>query len=254
MKRSNSGENSDEEVESVKMKNWMINCDMGEGMENDIQIMSMIDECSIACGGHTGDEQSMSRTVELALENNVKIGAHPSFPDRENFGRELMIMGREVLLTSLVDQVNQLQTVCESFGTEITHIKPHGALYNHAAIDQTLAEVITDMMKAFPGIELFAPWKSLMSNVAEKADIKITYEAFADRRYNKDLTLVSRKKDRAIITRPELTMRQVLSIATQDRVITIDGESVELKATSFCMHGDNPNVIEILSMINDIKE
>jgi len=227
---------------------------MGEGMDNDAEIMPLIDACNIACGGHAGDEDSMNETVLLARQHQVKIGAHPSFPDLDNFGRLPMEMEPDALTHSLMAQIKALQSICQSNRTQIAHIKPHGALYNMAAKDETLAEVIVEVIKSFPRTQLFAPWESALAKKARAARIQVVYEAFADRRYLNDGTLVDRSNPKAIILRPELAMAQILSIITHDRVIPIEGEGVDIKASTFCVHGDNPNVIQILGMLNDLKE
>ncbi len=236
------------------MKNWKINCDMGEGMQNDAEIMPLIDQCNIACGGHAGDIASMKKTVALAQEYQVEIGAHPSFPDRAGFGRVALKMKSSELSASLKAQVDSLKSICEQAGTKIHHIKPHGALYNNACEDQELADIIVDLMKNYPRTLLLAPWESLLAKSARKARIKVMYEAFADRKYKSDMSLVGRSDNRAIITRPEIAMSQLLSIATHDQVVPLEGEAIDIKASTFCVHSDNPNVLQILKMLNGLKE
>lgn len=229
-----------------------INADVGEGLNNEAQLMPYLSSCNIACGGHAGDEKTIYEVVKLAKTNKVKIGAHPSFPDKENFGRQIMKISCADLYTSLKQQVRNLMKVLRAEHAMLHHIKPHGALYNLAAVDKKTAEVIIEVVKsiAMP-IYLYVPYSSVIADLAQKENIKITYEAFADRNYNADLTLVSRSQVNAIITDPDEVVEHVKSMIFQQKVKTINGLEVEIKADTFCVHGDNPEALILLHNLTE---
>ena len=230
-----------------------INCDVGEGLNNEAQLMPYISSCSIACGGHAGDKKIIRKVVDLAIENDVKIGAHPSFPDKFNFGRLRLEMPINELQQSIEEQIQLVIDVCKEKNALLHHIKPHGALYNLAAIDSIHAEVVVKAIKnSAPDAFLYVPYNSVIQKIADKGGIKIIIEAFADRNYNSDLTLVSRKFENAVITNKEKLAEHLLKIITQNIVKTIDGKEVKLMAKTFCFHGDNPKAIELLEY--SIKE
>lgn len=231
-----------------------MNCDVGEGIGQDDLIMPFLDACSIACGGHAGDKDSMKLTAELALTYNVSIGAHPSFPDKDNFGRAMMKISPERLAESLYNQVTDLAVICKSAGTNLTHIKTHGALYNLAAKDEATARLILKALKDFRHLPFLAPYKSVFSKLAKINSWKVKSEAFADRRYNQDRSLVDRTQQDAVITDPRLAQSQVLSIVKFGWIKCINGANVSLNADTFCVHGDNPNAIEILKALKDIQK
>jgi len=224
-----------------------INCDVGEGIGNESELMPYISSCNIACGGHTGDTNSMQAVVKIARENNVKIGAHPSFPDKENFGRKVMDMTCAALFQSLKDQIGSLMSVMRKEHEQLHHVKPHGALYNLVTVDEESATVVVEVMKRFHlPLKLYVPFGSVIAEIAENENIPITYEAFADRNYNSDLTLVSRQKDNALITDSKIIFEHVYRMITERKVRSIQGVEVEIKADTFCVHGDNPKAIELV--------
>lgn len=229
-----------------------INADVGEGIGNEAKLMPHLSSCNIACGGHAGDTFTMAEVVRLANANNVKIGAHPSFPDKENFGRKIMEITAADLCTILKQQIRVLQSVLRSENALLHHIKPHGALYNLAAKDEKTAKVVVEVLKsvALP-IKLYAPYNSVIAKVAKAEQIEVTYEAFADRNYNKDLSLVSRQKFNAIISDKNKVLNHVLKIIEHQKVDTIDNMEVTLKASTFCVHGDTKNALEILKFLNE---
>ncbi|MFC4722049.1 5-oxoprolinase subunit PxpA [Geojedonia litorea] len=233
-----------------------INCDVGEGLNNEHLLMPYVSSCNIACGGHAGDPDTMRAVVRLAKEHQVKIGAHPSFPDKENFGRQIIEMSCADLYTSLKQQIRDLMTVLREEHLMLHHIKPHGALYNLAARDERTANVVVEVVKsiALP-VYLYAPYKSVLAEVAEKEHIEVTYEAFADRNYNKDLTLVSRAKTNAIIENLDLMFEHVQNMIFNQKVKTVDGVEVVVKAETFCVHGDNPKAVKLLEGLSQkLKE
>ncbi|WP_296313385.1 5-oxoprolinase subunit PxpA [Winogradskyella sp. UBA3174] len=235
------------------MKDYLhidINADVGEGIGNESMLMPYLSSCNIACGGHAGDIATMTEVVKLAKTNNVKIGAHPSFPDKANFGRVAMYMTSSELYTSLKQQIRSLQIILDSENLKLNHIKPHGALYNLAAKDKEIAIVIIDVLKSFSApLKLYAPKISVIANMAKANTIEVVNEAFADRNYNDDLSLVSRKKDNAILNKKEAVLNHVLGIIKHQKITVIRGVEVELKAETICVHSDTENAIEILKFL-----
>lgn len=228
-----------------------INADVGEGIDNEAQLMPFLSSCNIACGGHAGDLKTMKTVVELAKLNNVKIGAHPSFPDKLNFGRVIMKLSNEELFESLKSQIESLKSVLESEGLKLNHIKPHGALYNLAAKDLGTAKVIIKIIKTFnEPIKLYAPYNSVLADLAIKEQIKVEFEAFADRNYNDDLSLVSRKNNNAIVHEKEAIFNHVFGIVKHQKVRTINGVEASIKASTICVHGDTENALEILKYLH----
>lgn len=224
-----------------------INCDLGEGIGNEALIMPLISSCNIACGGHAGDLATMEYIVALAEKHDVKIGAHPSFPDQVNFGRKVMDMSSDELRLSLVEQINTLKQVLKNRGLKLHHVKPHGALYNLAAIDKDTAKVVVDVVKAYnDSLVLYAPYGSIVSEIAFKSGVRLMFEAFADRNYNQDLTLVSREQNNALIHEPDVMLKHVCQMVLNKKVTTLDGVEVALKADTFCVHGDGENVVQNL--------
>ena len=229
-----------------------INADVGEGLNNEAQLMPYLSSCNIACGGHAGDKDTMVQVVKLAKAHRVKVGAHPSFPDKHNFGREIIPMSSADLYTSLKQQIRNLISVLRAERTPLHHIKPHGALYNLAAVDEKTANVVIEVVKsiAMP-LRLYVPYGSVIANIAQKEGVRITYEAFADRNYNADLTLVSRGQDNAVITDLEIVFDHVHRMIFEQKVKTISGVEVGLKADTFCVHGDNPKATELLQNLTE---
>lgn len=224
-----------------------INVDVGEGVGNESLLMPYISSCNIACGGHAGDMDTMRKVVRLAKEHRVKIGAHPSFPDKVNFGRIKMEMSCAALFKSIKGQVDDLIHVLHEEHSTLHHIKPHGALYNLAAVDEKAAHVIIEVMKTMMlPIKLYVPFKSVIEKIAISQNIPIIYEAFADRNYNDDLTLVSRKETSASIHNEDDLFAHVFHMISKQRVETITGKDIEIKAQTFCIHGDNPNAVNLI--------
>ncbi|GAB5563021.1 MAG: 5-oxoprolinase subunit PxpA [Winogradskyella sp.] len=228
-----------------------INADVGEGLHNEALLMPYLSSCNIACGGHAGDVDTMKNVVKLAETNNVKIGAHPSFPDRENFGRLEMNMPSNELFESLTSQVNSLLKVLEAYNMKLNHIKPHGALYNLAVKDNNISEVILKVVKLLPyPVKLYAPYQSVVSKSATAQNIEVVFEAFADRNYNDDLSLVSRQKSDAIISEKSEVFEHVFQMISNQKVKTINRVEVPIKTSTFCVHGDTENAVEILKYLH----
>lgn len=226
-----------------------INADLGEGFSYDDQIMPLISSCSIACGGHYGDENSMRKTIQLAKRHNVKVGAHPSFPDTENFGRKVMEIADEELLESLVKQMKFFYKICESENVILNHIKLHGALYNLASVEEKTAEtVIKAFQKAQVNVPVYAPYNSMLFAKA-KPYFYLKPECFIDRRYTDQGVLVNRTESGALIESPEKCFEQLIAIVTKEQVKTLSGKHISMKGETFCIHGDHQNVVDILKHI-----
>lgn len=232
-----------------------INCDVGEGIGNEHLLMPLISSCNIACGGHFGDEQTIDKTIQLALDNHLKIGAHPSFPDKENFGRKIMQISDDELEKSLQAQLELFCNRLQKANAKLHHIKPHGALYNLiAANTQAATHFINSIKKYTKEVFLYVPYNSAIEQVALEHQIEIIYEAFADRNYTDDLLLVSRSKENALITAPKKVFEHVLSIIKNERVVTITNAEVEIKAATFCVHGDNTRALDILKEVTQLLQ
>jgi UPF0271 protein len=233
------------------MKYFEINCDVGEGLNNEADIMLHIQACNIACGGHAGDIASMKNVVDLAIKNRVKIGAHPSYPDKENFGRKSMIMKKKSLQNSIKEQVNTLKRITIEKGAIMHHIKPHGALYNDIASNEELALVYIEAIQPYrEGIKIYVPYNSAVENIAIKYGFSIIQEAFADRNYNDDLSLLSRKEKNALITDPNKVLQHVFEMLNDEKVTTISGNKISINAQTFCVHSDTKNALKILKRLN----
>ncbi|UJH91231.1 5-oxoprolinase subunit PxpA [Antarcticibacterium sp. 1MA-6-2] len=232
------------------MKYIHLNCDLGEGGEQDGRLMPLISACNIASGGHAGDKETMKRTLALALEYNVQIGAHPSYPDKQNFGRKSMKTSSEELKHSLVSQIGSLKKIAESMGGKLDHVKPHGALYNEAAKDTKIATIVLEsILKIDEQMSVYVPQNSVIADLA-KGKIQTVTEAFADRNYEDNYQLVSRKKSNAVLTEKEKIFNHLFTMFYEGEIETINGKFLECKADTFCLHSDTQNAVEILEYLH----
>jgi 5-oxoprolinase (ATP-hydrolysing) subunit A len=228
-----------------------INCDVGEGLNNEHLLMPYISSCNIACGGHAGDIETMTQVVSLALKNNVKIGSHPSYPDKENFGRKSIEISKEALKKTITFQIQSLEEIAEKTGAQLYHLKPHGALYNDLAKNETLADGFLDIIEVYKTkYKLYIPYNSAIAKVAKRRNFDIIYEAFADRNYNDDGSLVSRQKSNSIITDIGDIIAHISQIKNKGKVTTISGKKVITKADTFCVHSDTKNAVELVRNIH----
>ena len=232
------------------MKKVHINCDLGDGGEHDEVLMSLISACNIACGGHAGTLETMQHTVDLAMEHRVEIGAHPSYPDKENFGRISIPMEREELKRSLVAQIMSLKQIAEAEGAILSHVKPHGALYNDAFHNAEVARVIIDSILEFGDeLVLYAAEGSMISRFAN-GKLKLRFEAFADRNYKPDGSLVKRQEPDALITQKEQVLSHIISMVSEGKITSQKGQKIDTFATTFCLHSDTENSVEILQYLH----
>ena len=228
-----------------------INCDLGEGFNNEHIIMPLISSCNISCGAHAGSLEIMDKVIQLARKHKVKIGAHPSFPDRDNFGRNVLDISNSDLQKSLEDQLTIFKDRALLQNATIHHVKPHGALYNLIAINSEKASVvIAAIQHVFEAVKLYVPYQSRIEEIAIQSGLEIVYEAFADRRYNEDLSLVSRTFSNALIKDKHEVLKQVQKIANKQLVTTVNFHEKKIKASTFCVHGDTKNAIEILEYLH----
>ena len=232
-----------------------LNADLGEGCAFDAELLSVVTSCNIACGGHAGDEASMLEALGLAKVNGVSAGAHPSFPDRENFGRTRSSLRGAALERSLTEQVETLNQLAVDIDIKLTHLKPHGALYNMAARDADLAHsVCTVLQAALPGVRLVGPPGSQLETEAKTRGITFVGEGFADRAYEKDGQLRDRTLEGAVFHDPETQVRQALEIAAQQQVQTHDGKMLALPVQTLCVHGDTPGAFTAAKAIRAALE
>jgi UPF0271 protein len=226
------------------MKSIDLNCDMGElaeaiGDGTQESLMPSLTSVNVACGGHAGDERTMKATIEQALRWKLAVGAHPGYPDRVNFGRLEMNLPADVVADFVFEQVRKLAEVAVACGTQLTHVKPHGALYNQAVRDRAIAEAIASGVARWgPDLLLVGLAGSPMLDVFRKAGLPVAAEAFADRRYEPDGTLRSRKFADALIRDPAEAGQQALRIVDRGTVIACNGVEVAVNAQTICVHGD----------------
>lgn len=232
-----------------------LNCDMGEMPEavaggTQESLMPFLTSINIACGGHAGDENTMRITVEQALRNNLAIGAHPGYPDRANFGRLELNLPPEALAQSVFEQVSTLAEIAAKCGARISHVKAHGALYNQAARDSAFAEAIANGVARWRrDVVLVGLAESLALDTFRRAGFAVAAEAFADRRYEPDGSLRSRKFPDALILDPAEAAAQALRIAEKGSVTARDGAEVRVVAQTICIHGDTPGAVKIAAAV-----
>ena len=240
-----------------------INCDLGEkskhhSNENDPELLKIVNSANVACGFHGGDPKTIIKTVELAIKNNVKVGAHPSLYDLEGFGRRRMKINEEELISLLIYQISSLYGITKYLGTKLHHVKVHGALYNIASEDDQIARLIVNTVsKIDPNLKIYGPSMLKWRIIAEEGGLEYVSEVFSDRNYNDDLTLVDRKNQNAIINNKDLGVEHVMRMVNENKVKTINGNYKEIKAQTVCIHGDQKhavifaqNISEELSKIN----
>jgi UPF0271 protein len=234
-----------------------INCDLGEksklhSNKYDPDLLKIVNSANVACGFHAGDEATMRQVVQISKKNNVSIGAHPSFNDPENFGRQRMNLSSNEIRKLIIDQYEVLQKISDNYEESVTHIKPHGALNNMACEDIELASILAGVIKEISKDLIYlVPTGSKMELAAKKLDMKIACEIFADRNYEDDGNLVSRKKPHALIIDPEQAKKHVLSMVKNQSLNCHSGKQIPCEIDSVCIHGDN---ISSLATAKSIRE
>lgn len=233
-------------------RNIKLNSDVGEGLENEETLLPYLSSCSVACGGHAGDVDTMKHIVRLAKLFDVKVGAHPSYPDRANFGRKKVSITTNLLARSIKEQINNLKIILEEEQMVLHHIKAHGALYNNMVKDKSLAKLFLQAIPSYKKTSyLYVPYGSVIATEALTAGFTIQYEAFGDRNYNKDLSLVSRNLPNALIEKPKEVMEHITRMYQDHNVRTIEGNFVKILADTYCIHGDTPTALEILTYLSE---
>lgn len=228
-----------------------LNSDLGEGIGNDAQIMPYITSANIATGYHAGDVETIINTIMLAEENGVAVGAHPSFPDRENFGRTEMHLPDEEIFELVSLQVNFMTELCRAAGLKLRHVKPHGALYNMSARDAKLANTIARAIHTIdPTLMLYGLSGSHSITEARAVGLQSVNEVFADRTYQDDGSLTPRNIAGAVIEDTDQAIIQALSLVKENKVKTVTGKLISLKAETICLHGDGSHAVEFAKKIN----
>ncbi len=240
-----------------------LNSDMGESfgaykLGMDEAVIQHITSANIACGWHAGDPLVMDRTVKMAVEFGVGVGAHPGYPDLLGFGRRNMDCTLEEVQKYLIYQIGALQAFCKINGTKLQHVKPHGALYLMAVeneeIARAVAEAIVSVNPELLYVALAGAKGEFMSRISQEVGLKVVYEAFADRAYTPDGTLVSRRQPGAVIKDPEEVSERALRMAKDGIVIAVDGTSIPLEAQTLCVHGDTPSAVDLVKKIRETLE
>ena len=234
-----------------------INCDLGEkskhhSNKHDPDLLKIVNSANVACGYHAGDKETMNQVIEISKKNDVSIGAHPSFNDPENFGRERMYLKPSEIEKLIINQFEILQEIASKHDEKVSHIKPHGALNNMACEDIELATILAKTIKGISKDLIYlVPTGSKMQEAAKKLDMKIACEIFADRNYEDDGNLVSRKKPHALITDPELAKKHVLTMVKNQSLNCHSGKQIACEIDSVCIHGDNISSLSTAKSIRD---
>lgn len=223
-----------------------LNADVGEGCGDDAALMPLLTSASIACGAHAGDAASMRRTAALTLAHEVAVGAHVSYPDRENFGRRDLTLPPAKLTAEVLQQLHALNNIARAAGTHVRYVKAHGALYNRMAQDEATAAAVIAAVRSFDGaLPILTLPGSTAETVAHRLGTPVVAEAFADRAYTADGRLVARDQVGAVIIDERTVAQRAVEIACAHRVQSIDGRSVRIHARSLCVHGDTPGAVRL---------
>ena len=234
-----------------------INCDLGEksklhSNENDPALLEIVNSANVACGYHAGDEETMREVIKISKNRGVSIGAHPSFNDPDNFGRERMNLSENEIRKLIIDQYEILQKIAQENNENVTHMKPHGALNNMACEDIELATILAKVIHEIDKDLIYlVPTGSKMEKAAKNLNMKIACEIFADRNYEDDGNLVSRKKPHALITDPEQAKKHVLSMVQNQAINCHSGKQIPCEIDSVCIHGDNESSLATAKSIRD---
>lgn len=218
------------------------NCDLGEGCGNDAAVVPWISSASIACGAHAGDDATMRTTLRLCRDHGVAAGAHPGYEDREHFGRRELALSAGALRALLEAQLHRISALAEAEGVRLAHVKPHGALYNLAARDRTVADIVAATVHAFdPTLVLYGLAASESTAAAAATGLRVAHEAFAERAYDADGRLAPRGTPGAVLEGVDAALAQVRSLLRDGMVTARDGTRVPLRADTLCLHGDRPD-------------
>ena len=234
-----------------------INCDLGESSklhstENDPILLNIVNSANIACGYHAGDKATMEKTIEISKKNKVSVGAHPSFNDRENFGRKRLNLSTSEIIKLIIKQINILSEIADNKEMKITHVKPHGALNNMGCEDYELAKTISEsILKVYKDLIFLVPTGSQMEKAGKKLGMKVATEIFADRNYEDDGNLVSRTKKNAMITDPEIAKKHVIKMIENQALNCYSGKEISCEIDSICVHGDGESAVNTAKQIKE---
>ena len=234
-----------------------INCDLGESSkfhstENDPLLLTIVNSANIACGYHAGDKETMEKTIQISKKNKVSIGAHPSFNDKENFGRKRLNLSSVEVKKLITEQINIISDIAKSKETKVTHIKPHGALNNMACEDYELAKIISETIKKINKDLIFlVPTGSEMEKAGNKIGLKVAAEIFADRNYEDNGNLVSRSKKNAMITDPRIAENHVIKMVRNQAINCYSGKQIACNIDSICVHGDGVSAVNTAKQIKE---
>ncbi len=237
-----------------------LNCDMGESygryiLGDDIALLDVITSANIACGFHAGDPVVMASTVQQAVKKGVAIGAHPGYPDLQGFGRRAMALSPSDLSAVILYQISALAGFAQVEGTRLTHVKPHGALYNTAIRDKDTAEAIVRAVQSFdPSLVVVTLPGSILYLTAVEQNLRVAAEGFADRAYQADGSLLPRGQSGAVIHDPDLVAKRAVRMVTQQSIRSITGEDIEIRIDTLCVHGDTPGATEIALSVREAMQ
>ncbi|AMN67247.1 5-oxoprolinase subunit PxpA [Psychrobacter sp. P11G5] len=221
-----------------------LNADVAEGCGQDDKLLTIISSANVCCGLHAGSYAEMLKTLQLAKKNNVRVGAHPSLDDRENFGRTDQVLDEEGYRALMRYQLGATKALCDLVGVPLEYVKPHGALYNQAAANESLADILVSEIKNFDSnLKVMGLSGGYLVKSAKNHGLEAISEVFADRNYEKDGSLVSRSKDNALITDTDEATNHVMQMITEGSVTSVCGEKVPVDAQSVCLHGDGEHAI-----------
>ena len=233
----------------MTLKKPHINMDAGEGISGEYELYPFVNALNVACGGHYGDERTIFETLNHAIFYEIEIGAHPSYPDKENFGRVSLELSPEELTASIIDQIDLFARVTEGLGVTWTHIKPHGALYNDLAQNASLAEVFLNAIVPYKEKTLYLQESSVRALEADKRGFKVVHEYFIDRNYHAIDRLVPRSEENALISDPKQALDHLYSMATKKSLKLQDGTEVPIQPHTFCIHSDHKATPQIIAEI-----
>jgi len=217
-----------------------LNADLGEGGAFDRELLALVSSANISCGAHAGDHSTITNAVSLAAKHQVRIGAHPSYPDRENFGRSAMQLPTEVLRQHMLQQLRYLQDLAAEHCAELAHIKPHGALYNQLAQDRELSKAFVEIVQEFnPQLPVVGLAGGVFLTIAQKGGLTTISEVFADRRYHNDGSLLARSEAEAVIEDANEAIAQSLEVIRTGHIVSIEGHRIPVRADTLCVHGDS---------------
>lgn len=232
-----------------------LNADLGEGGSQDAALMTIVSSANIACGGHAGDEETMRAAIKAALAAGVAVGAHPGYEDRENFGRRPMNLPPTEVTEMVTRQLDGFTNLATESGAKVHHVKPHGALYNQANIDPTLAAAVAEAVQLIlPGCGFYVPPGGALALAGKAVGLAVMAEGFVDRRYQDNGSLVPRGEPGAVIEVPACAIAQALPIAIEQRVKTLNGHWISLPAKTLCVHGDTPAAVDLLGQVRHALE